>query len=197
VNPPIKLAMKSEKPFGLYLLKKQSEEHIVLKDLLQFMKSVSPAPGLSFSYIEAKNSLHSHLSLWENLQIEVGTSSWKDFQKGLRPEQQALINLLKEPFKKGCEAEIWEKFIISFLKGLISPSKNLLIDMDEGLVSPVLIQNFKKTILSATNYKTIFLASANTSLWLDCAHSLVNRKEYTFIIESLSSESIKKNWMAG
>lgn len=186
--------MNIEKSFGLYLYKKQSEELIVLKDLLQFLKSVSPAPGLSFSYIEANHSLHPNLSLWENLQLELGMASWRDFQQDLKPEQQALISLLHEPSKKGSDAETWEKFIVSLLKGLVGPSKNLLIDMNEGQIAPHLMQNIKKTLISAGSYKTIYLASANTSLWLDCAHSLVNRQSYKFIIESLSVETIKKSW---
>ena len=188
--------MKTETPFGLYLLSKQSEEHIVLKDLLQFLKTISPSAALSFSYIEAKTSLHPHLSLWENLQIEAGTTHWKDFHSSLNVEQRALVNLLKEPNKKCGQAEVWENFLISFLKGLIGPSKNLLVDMNEALISPFLIQSFKKNILYSGNTKTVYLASANTSLWLDCAHSIVNRNEYKFEIETLNQEIIKKYWVA-
>ena len=188
--------MIKEKPFGLYLFRKQSEKQIVLKELLQFLKTISPAQGNSFSYIGANNSLHPHLSLWENLQLEIGKTSWKDFQLSLNPEQITLVKLIKKPEKKVIESEVWEKFLVSLIKGLISPSKNLLIDMNEELISSLIIQNLKKNVLMAGHTKTVFLASANTALWLDCAHSLVNRKDYQFIIESLNSEDIKKEWIA-
>jgi ABC-type branched-subunit amino acid transport system ATPase component len=188
--------MSKEKPFGLYLYKKKSSDHIVLKELLQFVRTISPSQGSSFSYIEAKTSLHPHLSLWENLQIESGTSNWKDFHQSLNPEQTALVNLLKEPSRKCSDAQVWEKFVVSLLKGMISPSRNLLVDMNEESLSPFLIQNFKKSVLSVANSKTVYLASANTSLWLDCAHSIVDRKEYKFEIQSLNSEIIKKHWAA-
>lgn len=188
--------MKNENLFGLYLIKKQSEDHIVLKDLLQFLKTVSPSAALSFSYIEAKTSLHPHLSLWENLQIESGTTNWKDFQNTLNPEQRALVTLIKDPHKKCTKAEVWENFLVSILKGLIGPSKNLLIDMNENLISPFIIQSLKKNLLLSGHGKSVYLASANTSLWLDCAHCIVNRNEYKFEIELLNKEIIKKYWIA-
>lgn len=187
--------MSIERPFGVYLFKKKSPEHIVLKDLLQFVRTVAPAQSASFSYIEASTSLHPGLSLWENFQVETGASSWKEFQQGLRPEQSALVNLLKEPTVKCKDAEVWEKFLVSLVKGLIGPSKNLLVDMNEDMFSPFLIQQFKKSVLSSVQNKTVFIASANTSLWLDCAHSLVDRKDYEFQIENLSQD-IKKHWIA-
>ena len=188
--------MNVNRPFGLYLIKKTSTERPALKDLLQFLRTVSPAQGHSFSYIEAHNSLHPHLSLWENLQLEAGQSSWREFQTCLNLDQHALLKLLKNPEKKVADSEIWEKLLVSLLKGLINQSKNLLIDMNEDLVSPLLIQNLKKTVLTAAGTKTVYLASANTSLWLDCAHSLVDRKQYEFIVQALDSEVIKKNWSA-
>lgn len=188
--------MNSSKPLGIYLFKKQQHKSIVLKDLLQFLKTTAPAKGNSFSYIEAETSLHPGLTLWENLQIEIGPINWKEFQHDLRPEWSALVNLIKEPGRSTQEAEVWERFLVSFLKGLMTPTQHLLIDMNEELLSPFLIQNFKKSILDASKEKTIFLATANASLWLDCAHSIVDRKEYKFEVESLDVEVIKKHWIA-
>ncbi|MFP5384531.1 MAG: hypothetical protein ACLGHN_00535 [Bacteriovoracia bacterium] len=188
--------MNIERPFGFYLFTKSSRDHKVLKDLLQFVKTVSPGKGNSFSYIEAETSLHPHLSLWENLQLEAGISSVKDLTHLLKPEQSALVNLLKRPDMKSKDAEIWEKFLVSLLKGLISPSHNLLIDMNEELLSPFLIQSFKRAVLHSTDSKVVYLASANSSLWLDCAHTIVGRKEYQFEIQSLNAEMIKKHWAA-
>jgi hypothetical protein len=188
--------MSSGKPYGIYLFSKKSTEHIVLKELLQFVRTVSPAQSASFSYIEANTSLHPQLSLWENLQIETGTSSWKEFCLSLNTEQSALVNLLKNPEVKGKDAKIWECFLVSLIKGLLNPSRNLLVDMNEELLSPLLIQNFKRTVVSAGQLKTVYLATANTSLWLDCAHSLVHRNEYKFEIKTLDSDRIKKYWIA-
>lgn len=187
--------MTVDRPFGVYLFKKKSPEQTVLKDLLQFVRTVSPSQSSSFSYIEASTSLHPQLSLWENFQLETGAASWKDFHQSLAPEYSALVNLLKEPALKCKDAQVWEKFLVSLVKGLIGPSKNLLLDMNEEMLSPFLIQHFKKSVLSTVQNKTVFIASANTSLWLDCAHSLVDRKEYEFQIESLSLD-IKKHWIA-
>lgn len=186
--------MNSEKQFGLYLFKKESQDHKVLKDLLQFVRSHSPSKRHSFSYIEAETSLHPHLSLWENLQVETGSSNWKEFQQGLKPEWQSLVKLLKDPAGLSRDSETWERFLVSLLKGLVSPSHNLLIDMNEDLLSPFMIQQFKKSLLLATQEKNVFLASAHSSLWLDCAHSLVGRKEFKFEIEALNVENLRLKW---
>jgi ABC-type branched-subunit amino acid transport system ATPase component len=188
--------MNSHRPLGLYLYKKESQDRKVLKDLLRFLRTNTPGKSQSFSYIEAETSLHPNLSLWENLQIELGSPNWSEFHHALKPEWAALVNLLKRPDLKAQDATIWEKFLVSLLKGLMIPSKNLLIDMNEELLSPFLIQSFKKSMIEATKDKTVYLASANSSLWLDCAHTLVDSNEYTFNVQSLNSDHIKKHWAA-
>jgi len=187
--------MKKDLPSGLYLYRKNSHEHTALKEMLQFVKTVSPSSALSFSYVEAHDSLHPHLSLWENLQLVIaGVSSWKELYQGLIPEQQALLNLLKEPYKKVKDAEVWEKFIVSFLKAVLGPSKNILIDMNEELISPFLIEGLKKMVLSCMDTKRVYLASANMPVWLDCAHSIVKRIEYKFEVEPLDPVIIKTHF---
>lgn len=193
---PTNYQMDISKPIGLYLFKKETQDAKALKELLQFLRSSAPGKGHSFSYIEAETSLHPHLSLWENLQLETGFSSWKEFQQGLKPEWSSLVNLLHRPELKAAHSEVWEKFIVSLLKGLMTPTQNLLIDMQEDLLSPLLIQNFKKSILQATSEKSVYLATANSSLWLDCAHTLVDRKEYKFEIQSMDTARLKKHWAA-
>jgi hypothetical protein len=186
--------MKKELPSGLYLYRKNSQEHRALKEMLQFVKTVSPSSALSFSYVEAHDSLHPHLSLWENLQLVMaGVSTWKELYQGLIPEEQALLNLLKEPSKKVRDAEVWEKFIVSFFKAVLGPSKNILIDMNEELISPFLIEGLKKMVLSCMETKRVYLASANMPVWLDCAHSIVKRIEYKFEVEPLNAEIIKNH----
>jgi ABC-type branched-subunit amino acid transport system ATPase component len=136
------------------------------------------------------------LSLWENLQIEVGFSHANDFQSTLKPEWASLLSLLKNPEIQTSKAKNWEKFVVSLLKGLMNPSQNLLIDINEELLSPFIIQHFKNNILQATNDKSVFLASARSSLWLDCAHTLVEQKEYKFETEAMDTINLKKNWAA-
>lgn len=179
---------------GLYLYRKEMPDLTVLKDLLQFLRTNSRSAGNSFSYIEAKTSLHPHLTLWENLQLEVGTRSWNEFQQELKPEWLSLIKLIKDPHRKTSEAQTWECFMVSLLKGLLIPSQNLLIDMNEDLLSPFMIQQFKKCVLLATKEKTVYLATANSSLWMDCAHTMVSRKEYKFEILDLDAENLKLKW---
>lgn len=188
--------MNMVKPFGLILFKKQQQDHKVLKDMLQLLKSHTPGKVQSFSYVEARTSLHPELSLWENLQLEAHTSSWKEFQKSLKPDQIALTNLIKNPHQKARESQLWEQFIVSFLKGISGESQNLLIDMDETDLSPFIIAQFKKILLTSSNNKSIYLASANSSLWLDCAHTIVGRTEYRFEVETFDAESIKRHWVA-
>lgn len=186
--------MNSAKPFGLYLFQKPSNDVLALKDMLQYLKSTSPGKRHSFAYIEAETSLHPHLSLWENLQIETGPVTLKDYSENLRPEQLGLIRLLKDMDKKASEADTWEKFIVSFIKGQINPAQNLLIDFNEGILSPFIIQKMKQTIIQASEEKNIMVASAHTSLWLDCAHTLIERKDFEFETKSLNVKDLKKYW---
>jgi ABC-type branched-subunit amino acid transport system ATPase component len=188
--------MNEQRPLGLYLFSKSDQNVKVLKELLQFLRSNSPGKSSSFSYIEAETSLHPHLSLWENLQIELGTRNWNEFRHTLKPEWISLVNLLKQPELQTNHAQTWEKFLVSLLKGLMMPTQNLLIDMNEDLLSPFLIQLFKKSMLEATKEKNVYLATANSSVWLECAHSIVERKDYKFEIRSLDVDPVKKSWAA-
>ncbi|WP_408096240.1 hypothetical protein ACJVC5_14465 [Peredibacter sp. HCB2-198] len=188
--------MNSQRPFGIYLYKKETQDRKVLKDLLQLLKTNCPAKGNSFSYIEAETSLHPHLSLWDNLQIEIGPSSLKELEHTLKPEWLALLSLLKQPHQLTQDSQTWEKFMTSLLKGLMNPSQNLLIDMNEDLFSPFMLQSFKKSVMESTKDKTIYLATNHTSLWLDCAHTLVGRNGYAFDIQTLDPETVKKHWVA-
>lgn len=188
--------MNKAPPFGLSLFTKDQQNSKVLKDLLQYLKTTFRGSGHSFSYIEAETSLHPQLSLWENIQVEIGPSTFRDFQNSLKPELSGLLNLIQNPDLKTSEAQVWEKFLVSLVKGIIAPSQNLLIDLNEDLLSPLLIQQFKKCILEATTHKQVFLASSHSSLWLDCAHTLVTRNGFHFETKILDSEKIKKYWAA-
>jgi hypothetical protein len=181
--------------FGLYLYQKERKDLLVLKDLLQLLKTNSPSKNLSFSYIEAENSLLPDLSLWENIQIVSGSSSWKEFCLSAKPEVQSLTKFISSPEKKSNKAEHWEKFIVSLIKGA-HQSNNLLIDLNEDHLSSLLVQQLKRVILNLAPEKQIYLASANTGLWIDCAHTLVERKQYEFCQQKLNSHLLKKHWAA-
>lgn len=188
--------MDLQRPVGIYLYQKESHDRKVLKDMLQLLRTSNPGKPNSFSYIEAETSLHPHLSLWENLQLEIGPSSLKELEMTLRPEWLALLSLINQPNQLTKDAPTWEKFTASLLKGLMNPSQNLLIDMNEDLFTPFILQSFKKSVIDATKHKTIYLASGHSGLWLDCAHTLVGRREYEFEIQLLDQETIKRHWAA-
>lgn len=187
--------MDTINPFGLYLYQKERKDLQVLKDLLQLLKTNSNGRVSAFAYVEAENSLLPHLSLWENLQLVVGHSSWKEYAQTVKPELNPLLRLILNPDLAAKEAQIWEKFTISLLKGLMGQG-HLLIDMNEDLLSPLIIQNFKQTILAAAGDRHIYLATATSGLWLDCAHSIVTRKNYDFVTQKLDQALIKRHWVA-
>jgi ABC-type uncharacterized transport system ATPase subunit len=188
--------MEQSKPFGIYLFSKERQGQHVLKDLLQFLKSLAPGKPASFAYVEAQTSLIPDLSLWENLHLEAGGGSWLETAEGAAPEVQQLMRLVLNPEKVAQEAESWERFSVSLMKAVLMPAPNVIIDMNEELLSPLLIQNLKQTLLKISANKRIFFASARPALWLDCSHSMVVRKDYQFEIQPLDQESIKRHWAA-
>jgi ABC-type branched-subunit amino acid transport system ATPase component len=193
---PTNHLMDIERPYGIYLFKKEQSDHHVLKDLLQLVKSISPGKNCNFAYVEAQTSLIPDLTLWENLQLEAGASSWQEVASSAAPELQQLMRLLPDHGKMAKESAPWEKFSVSLMKGIMMSSHNLLVDMNEDLLSPLMIQNFKKILLAISPVKNIFLASAKASLWLDCGHSLVTRKQYEFNIQPLDHALVRKHWAA-
>jgi hypothetical protein len=189
--------MDMSKRYGMCLYQKEKKEVLVLKELLQFLRTNNPGRSASFAYVEAGSSLLPGLSLWENLKLETGGADWSDFRRDLKTEWLPLVNLLKRPDLPVGEAQEWEKFSISLLKGVLGPSRHLLIDMNEDILSPFMIQAMKKACcLAAGEEKQITLASASSSLWLDCAHSLVTRRGYEFVTEELNEEILKLHWTA-
>ena len=188
--------MDQIKSWGIAIYKKDRKEQQVLKDLLQLLRSQSPKKSVSFAYIEAEGSLLPNLTLWENLQIATGGTCWNEFSRHVGEDWKPLIQLIKNPDQLTLDSLPWEKFTVSLLKGLLAINQSLLIDMNEELIPPLMIQNFKKIFLKATDHRQIILASAQSAIWLDCAHSLVSRKSYEFITEKLDSDGIKRHWVA-
>lgn len=187
--------MEISKRYGLCLYQKEKKEVLVLKDLLHLLRTHRPGKASSFAYVEAGSSLLPGLSLWENLKLEAGGSDWGDFKQIIKPEWLPLVNLLKRPDQNVGEADAWEKFAFSLLKGVLGPSRHLLIDVNEDLLSPFMIQIMKRACCIAANEdKQIYLASASSSLWLDCAHSLIVRKGFDFVTEELNEKELKLHW---
>lgn len=189
--------MDKSKRYGLCLYQKDKKDGIVLKDLLQLLRTVKPERASSFAYVAAESSLLPNLSLWENLKLETSGQDWSDFKKTVKPEWMSLVNLLSRPNVTIAEADAWEKFSVSLLKGVMGPSRHLLIDMNEDLLSPFMIQLMKKALtLASGEDKQLYLATASSGLWLDCAHSLVTRKGFQFYTENLDETNLKLHWIA-
>ncbi|HXH30244.1 MAG TPA: hypothetical protein VNJ01_05475 [Bacteriovoracaceae bacterium] len=182
--------------FGLFLYQKEKKDLQVLKDLMQLLRTNSPSRSVSFSYVEARTSLIPHLTLWENLQLEVGVSSLQEFQRDLHPQFKNLLSLLRDPHMLTSAATLGETLVVSLLKGIVSPSQNILVDVNEDLLSPVLMQMLKSCFIELTKIKTVYLASAQPSIWLDCAFGLVTRKDYRFEVVELGAENLKRHWAA-
>lgn len=186
--------MEANKPFGLYVYHKNSQNFHVLKDLLQLMKVSSLRKNAPFFYVEDQNSLLPQLTLCENLQLVGPFESWKAYAASLIPEHRSLVTLIKQPHLLAAEAQPWECFLIGLLKAMATPAENLLVNMNEDQLSPFMVKTFKQFLISAGITKQVYLATSHPSLWLDCAHSLVTRNEYLFDIEKLDENLIKKHW---
>jgi ABC-type branched-subunit amino acid transport system ATPase component len=185
--------MDSSSQSGLYLFQKQDGDFHVLKDLLHLMKISTSKKG-QFFYVEGENSLLPNLTLTENLQLVTPFENWRDFPALLNPEYRSLVNLIQRPGRPASEAETWEKFLVCLLKGLATPSEHFLINMNEETLSPFMVKKFKETLMLLSSRKTVFLATRHTSLWLDCAHSLVRRNDFKFEVEVLDAQLVKKHW---
>lgn len=176
---------------GFYLFQKTQGSDNALKDMLQFLRSETPGKSLHFAYVEGETSLLPYLTLWENLHVAVGGSSWKDFLMQLEVDWQPLVNLIKDPNQVAAVATPWERLTISLIKATLIQSQNILIDMNEVIYSPLNLLNFKKMLVTISQQKNIYIATANTSHWLDYSQGLIKREGYEFVVESLISKKSK------
>lgn len=175
---------------GINIYLKENPTHNVLRDLMQIHKTQC-SPG-SFSFI-ASESLLPNLTLWENLQMVSGGMSWQEILSSSSREEQSLMRLIKNPSTPTTEAHNWEKFIISLLKGMKSKG-NLLIDMKENELNPMMVQLFKRVFVRLG--RNIIIASDSISLWLDCSSRIYSKKDYKIIVEELDTELVTKHWVA-
>ena len=176
---------------GFYLFQKSQGSSNALKEMLQFLRSDSPGRNLQFAYVEANTSLIPHLTLWENLHIVIGGSSWKEFVSQLEVDWHPLINLIKDPNILASAASSWDRLTISLIKANLIKSQHLIVDINEDHYSPLNFLHFKKMLINLAHRKNILIATADTTLWIDASHSLIKKDGYEFVVEKLNLEKIK------
>lgn len=179
-------------PAHFYLFSKANSDETSLKDMLQFLRSKAPGKTLQFAYVETNSSLIPHLSLWENLHVVLGGSSWKEFTAKLESEWSPLINLIQDPNLKASDASPWERLIVALLKGTLIQAQHILIDMNEDLHSPLNLSNFKKVLVHMAQQKNIMIATSQPAIWKDAATAVISRQGYEFIIEDLKAAPVKR-----
>lgn len=187
--------MMNDSQFGFYLFPKDRPQAIVLKEMLQFLRTQSRGKSPSFSFVESETSLIPHLTLWENLHVVSGGQSWKEFTQTLEGEWGHLANLIQQPNGKAEESTAWERLAVSLLKATLT-SGHVLVDIEETQHSPFNLQLFKKALVNLGQTRNVFIASANTSLWLDSVHSLVTREGFDFKVTELDQRIIKRHRIA-
>jgi hypothetical protein len=181
---------------GFYLFLKSQCTDTALKEMLQFLRTDAPGRSLQFGYVEAETSLIPHLSLWENLHVVVGGSTWNDFTSNLEVDWQPLVKLIKDPNVLASAATPWERLTISLIKATLIKSQHILIDINESHYSPLNLLNFKKMLMTIAQQKNVYIATSNTSMWLDSSHSLIKREGYAFVVEALIPEIPRRHRIA-
>jgi ABC-type branched-subunit amino acid transport system ATPase component len=172
---------------GLILYEKSPEQKIVLKEMLQFVRTQTPGKGIQFALVEDSVSLIPQLSLWENLSMLSGYQNWWEFCTTLQGEWQSLAKLIQNPDLKGRDAAPWEKLTVGLLKALMTNSQLIMVEINEQLHSPFVLNLVKKLIHDLAQNKHVILAGAEIDLWKDQAWWLVRKDGYTFIIENIDS----------
>lgn len=185
----------NDSQFGFYLFPKDRPQAIVLKEMLQFLRTQCRGKSPAFSFVESETSLLPHLTLWENLHVVCGGQSWKEFTQTLEGEWGHLANLIQQPNSRAEEATSWERLAVSLLKATLT-SGHVLVDIEESHHSPFNLQLFKRTLVNLGQNRNVFIASANTALWLDSAHSLVSREGFEFKVTELDQSRIKRHRIA-
>jgi hypothetical protein len=183
----------SNDQYNFYLFQKTSSTDTSLKDMLQFLRSESPGKSLQFAYVEAETSLLPYLTLWENLHMVAGGSNWKEFITHLEVDWQPLVMLIKNPDIVASQASAWERLTVSLIKATLSKSQHLIVDINESFYSPLNLLNFKKMLLTLSQEKSVYIATSNTSLWIDSSQALIKREGYEFVVEKLLPDKLKRH----
>lgn len=181
---------------GFYLFAKSQSTDTALKEMLQFLRTDAPGRSLQFAYVEAETSLIPHLTLWENLHVVVGGTTWKEFITHLEVDWQPLVKLIKDPEMLASSASPWERLTVSLIKATLIKSQHILVDINETIYSPLNLLNFKKMLMTIAQQKNVYIATSNPTLWLDSSHSLIKREGYKFVVEALVQEKTKRHRIA-
>lgn len=184
--------MKTSEQSGFFFFSKPQCRDLALKEMLQFLRANAPGRSLQFAYVESETSLLPHLSLWENLHVIVGGSSWEEFVETLEVDWHSMVKLIRDPHVNAVDASNWEKLTVGLLKATLIKSQHILIDINEEHHTPLNLQNFKKILLTLAEKKNVFIASAAPELWLDSSHTLITREGYKFLVEDLNQNKIKR-----
>ena len=75
-------------------------------------------------------------------------------------------------------------------------SQNIIIDINEAHHTTLNLMNFKKILMTLSEKKNVYLATATPDAWLDSAHTLIHRKEFEFVVEDLSAKAQKSKQTA-
>lgn len=177
--------MKSSEQVGFYLFSKTSGHSTSLKEMLQYLRFSAPGKSLQFAYVESETSLLPHLTLWENLHVVIGGSSWKEFTASLHEEWKPLVNLIRDPNMTASEASSWERLTVALIKATLIKTDHLLIDINEESYSPLNLRYFKKILMSLSVDKNVYISTAKSTEWMDSAHSFISRENYQFVLTDL------------
>jgi ABC-type branched-subunit amino acid transport system ATPase component len=182
---------------GVTIFQKNSAQKNVLKDLIHVSKWMEGNKTTPFSFVEAQTSLIPGLTLLENLQLEIGTVNWELYKRSQPSVVANLINFITDPNKKTQVSQTHEKLIISLLKGISGPAHYLLVDCQEATLSAFVIKSLKETLMKVSETKSLVIGTNHPSLWLDCAHRMISRKEnHEFHVDQFDVASLKKHWAA-
>ncbi len=185
------LKMKRIPQAGYYLFQKQHGPSIALKDMLQFVRTQAPGKGLQFAHVESETSLMPHLSLWENIHVVSGGSSWSDLVLTQETELRPLFQLIANPDIRSKDASPWERLIVSLIKATLMNAQHVMVEIEETHLSALNMLNFKKMLTLLCEKTNVYISTTNTDPWLDSAHSLIKRNGYEFIVETIDQEKIK------
>jgi ABC-type uncharacterized transport system YnjBCD ATPase subunit len=180
--------------YGFFLFQKDQTQTIVLKDMLRYLKTQQRGKTISFTYVESEGSLMPHLSLWENLHVVNNDINWNDLKKTLAPEWTQMIGLIQHPDCLASRASSWERMATSLLKANLTNSPFVLVDINEQLYSSFDLELIKKVLLSLAQTRQVYMASSNTSLWLEHSQSLVKVDGHGFkILDAANIMAMLKN----
>lgn len=163
-----------------------------LKGFIYYLRSTGKKGVIDFSFSASKDSVHSALSIKENLILEaIPTSLIKDKEDNLYDriknlENKELIKLLQhlESFERKVESlNAYEVKLTSIVKALLSSSEFIFLDCPDQDISAEQLEMVKKCLLFETDAhgRKVFIKAHNPEVWLDLATDIVvKNKSHTY-----------------